>query len=141
MGIICQMWNTSKEETMDLSNARAAIEQNGAKLGAALTARDYRAAAALYAEDAQLLPPDAPIITGRSAIKAFWSEAVPALGVQSATFKTLDVTLSGDQAVEVGTVHIVTAGGPVTVKFLVTWKRGTDGVWQIHRDMWNGMPG
>lgn len=125
---------------MDLSNARTAIEDCGAKLGAALAARDYRAAAALYSEDALLLPPDAPIIMGRAAIAEFWSEAVPALGVKGAQFTTIDVTSSGDMAVEVGTVRLELEAGAVVVKYVVAWKRGGDGVWRLHRDIWNGTP-
>lgn len=125
---------------MDLSHARKPIEEEGAKLAAALTRRDFDAAAALYTDDAQLLPPDAPIIHGRAAVKAFWSEAVPAMSVKSATFNTLDVISSGDLAVEVGTARIETTGGVASIKYVVAWKRGGDGRWRLHRDIWNGVP-
>lgn len=126
---------------MDLSNARGAIEEEGAKLAAALTRRDFENAAALYTDDAQLLAPDAPIIAGRAAVKAFWAEAVPAMAVETAAFTTLDVISSGDLAVEVGTARIDTSGGIANIKYVVTWKRGGDGRWRLHRDIWNGLPG
>lgn len=125
---------------MDLSNARRAIEEEGAKLAAALTRRDFENAAALYTDDAELLPPDAPIIAGRAAVKAFWAEAVPEMAVKTATFTTLDVISSGDLAVEVGTARIDTSGGIANIKYVVAWKRGSDGRWRLHRDIWNAMP-
>ena len=126
---------------MDQSNARRAIEEAGARLGAALTTKNFKAAAALYTEDGQVLPPAGPIITGRGAIEEFWGQAVAALGLTSATLKTLEVTSSGDMAIEIGTAVLTTSTGRDNVKFMVAWRRGSDGVWRLHRDIWNGMPG
>jgi ketosteroid isomerase-like protein len=125
---------------MDASNARKAIEDGGRKLGEALTAKDFAAAAALYTDNGQVLPPDGPIITGRAAIGEFWQGAATALGIVSATLKTEEVISTGDLATEVGTAVLKLVGGEAKVKFVVVWQRGTDGTWRLHRDIWNGMP-
>ncbi|HRD76812.1 MAG TPA: DUF4440 domain-containing protein [Hyphomicrobiaceae bacterium] len=122
---------------MDASNARTAIEKGGKALGEALTARNAKAAAALYTEDAMLLPPDSPIVKGRAAIEQFWGAAVAALDLKSASLSTLDVTSVGDSAIEVGTATLLLPSGPANVKFVVAWKRGADGAWRLHRDIWN----
>ena len=126
---------------MDKSSARKAIEDGGAALGKALTAKDFKAAAALYTEDAQVLAPDAAVVSGRRAIEAFWKQAAGALGLEKATLQTVEVESSGDLAVEVGTARLETAGGVANVKYVVSWRRGGDGAWRLHRDIWNGLPG
>ena len=58
---------------MDHSAVRKSIEDGGRRLGEALTARNFAAAAALYTEDGQVLPPDGPIVGGgRAGIAEFW---------------------------------------------------------------------
>ena len=128
---------------MDLATVRKAIENGGHRLAAALTAKDYAAAAALYTDDAKLFPPDGPIVTGgQAAIAGFWKEAAAALGLKSAILKTLEVeVLSPDSACEVGEAALDLASGPARVKFVVVWKKGADGAWRLHRDIWNGYPG
>ena len=127
---------------MDQVNVRKAIEEGGRRLGAALTAKDFAAAAALYTEDAKVLPPDGPIVGGgRTAIAEFWQAAVAALDLQSATLKTLDVEVTGpDSACEIGEATLQLASGAARVKVLVVWKKGADGQWRLHRDIWNGYP-
>lgn len=123
-----------------MSDVRKAIEDGGRKLGAALTAKDFDAAARLYTEDAALLPPNAPVIRGRAAIGVFWRDAAAALGLVSASLKTEEVTVSGDMAVEVGSAALTLATGVAHVKFMVAWRRDGDGVWRLHRDIWNALP-
>ena len=127
---------------MDQATVRRAIEDGGRRLGEALTSKNFSAAAALYTEDGQVMPPDGPIVGGgRAGIAEFWKGAVAALGLQSAVLKTLEVEVSGpDSAFEVGEATLQLAGGPARVKFVVIWKKGADGQWRLHRDIWNGYP-
>ena len=48
----------------------------------------FAAVAQLYTEDAQVLPPDWPIVTGKKAIENFWKEATGSLGLIGASLKT-----------------------------------------------------
>ena len=79
-----------------------AVQDGNRRFGAAVKSKDYGSLAALYTEDAKLLPPDAPIITGRTAIKDFWTTAAAALELQNVTLKTLDLDASQDTAWEIG---------------------------------------
>ena len=79
-----------------------AVQDGNRRFGAAVKSKDYAGLAALYTEDAKLLPPDAPIIIGRMAINDFWTKAAAALELQSVTLKTLDLDASQDTAWEIG---------------------------------------
>jgi ketosteroid isomerase-like protein len=125
---------------MDISEARKAVEEGNRKLGAAVERKNYPEMASLYTDDAKVLAPDAPIVTGRKAIEDFWREAASALGLESATLKTLDLEVSEDTAYEVGQADLKLSSGQATVKYIVVWRRGDDGVWRLHRDIWNSMP-
>jgi uncharacterized protein (TIGR02246 family) len=127
---------------MDQNSVRTAIEEGGRRLGAALTAKDFAAVAALYTVDGQVLPPDGPIVGGgRAGIADFWKAADAGLGLKSASLKTLEVGLAGpDTAWEVGEALLELASGPARVKFVVVWKKDADGQWRLHRDIWNGFP-
>jgi ketosteroid isomerase-like protein len=115
---------------------RAAIDEGNRKFSAAVSAKDYGAMAALYTETAKLLPPDAPIISGRKAIEEFWRAAATKLGVTGATLTTVDLDVAGDMACEVGEAALALASGTTKVKYLVVW-RNQGGTWRLHRDMWN----
>lgn len=126
---------------MDISSVRKSVEEANRNLGSALARKSYPDVAALYTENAKVLAPDAPIVTGRSAIEGFWREAAGASGIVGATLTTLDLEVAGDTAYEVGEAALALSSGQgPRVKYVVVWKRGDDSVWRIHRDIWNTMP-
>jgi ketosteroid isomerase-like protein len=126
---------------MDTAVVRRAVDEANRRLGEAASRHDAAAMAASYTEDARLLPPDAPIITGRAGIRDFWAAALPALGVKTAVLKTLELTVhNAEAATEVGEALLVLTGGPAKLKYVVGWRRGSDGAWQLALDIWNAVP-
>jgi ketosteroid isomerase-like protein len=125
---------------MSVGEVRKAVEEGNRKFGAAVQRKDYAELASLYTDDAKVLAPDAPIVTGRKAIEDFWRDAASALGLVSATLKTLDLEISENTAYEVGQADLKLSSGQATVKYVVVWRRGADGAWRLHRDIWNSMP-
>jgi ketosteroid isomerase-like protein len=125
---------------MDISSVRKAVEEGNRKLGSALERKSYGEIAALYTDDAKVLPPDAPIVSGKDAIASFWQEAAISLGLLGATLNTLDLEVAGDTAYEVGEAQLETTNGPAKVKYVVVWRQREDGIWRLHRDIWNSMP-
>ncbi|MGE0031338.1 MAG: DUF4440 domain-containing protein [Steroidobacteraceae bacterium] len=101
------------------------------------TANDAAGIAALYTEDAQLLPPDLEIVSGRAAIQEFFARTNPpgSAGIEIATVET---HVFGDYAHRQGSFLLKGPdGGTVRAgKFLELWKK-VDGRWLIHRDMWS----
>ena len=134
----------SKGKDEGVREARTAIEAANAKFSEAFARGDAKALAAMYTADAIAFPPDSEMIRGNEAIGNFWKTTRDS-GVQSATLTTVDVGRSGDVAYEVGKVSlsIQPAGKEPTTaaaKYLVVWKRQSDGSWKLHRDIWNSLP-
>jgi len=134
----------SKSKNAGVNEARAGIEAANAKFSAAFEHGDAATVAALYTQDAIVLPPDGEMVKGRQAIGEFW-KATSKSGVKSAKLTTVDVGRSGDIAYEVGTVLLTVqpeGKEPATAsaKYLVVWKRQADGSWRLHRDIWNSLP-
>ena len=118
---------------------KATIERLNAEFAAAFNKGDAAAVAAMYAEDAVVLPPGADMIRGRDAIRAFWAHM--AEQAQDAKLSTVDVKpLGPDAAREIGTFSLRTKGQQpqeVSGKYVVVWqKAGND--WKLATDIWNG---
>ncbi len=123
------------------ADATSEIETAQASWEAAFEAGDgAAAAAAVFTEDARLLPPDGPVVEGREAIGKFWQGLMDA-GVHSLDLGLIAVEINGDTMIETGTwaVKAPSDQGEVDAagKALVVWKKGDDGAWRMSQDMWN----
>lgn len=124
------------------TSADAAVLRDGTKAWVdAYNAGDADSIVAMYAEDAVLMPPDAPLAKGHEAIRSF-------LAADIASFKANGVTLvlgeestgvSGNTGWHSGTFKVNGAGGATvgTGKYLEIWRK-TDGKWLMVHDIWNG---
>jgi ketosteroid isomerase-like protein len=120
-----------------MPTSREDIAAANKRFGACVERRDFSGLAACYSDDAQLLPPGSPVVAGRKAIATFWEGAAASLGLKAATLITRELEVHGDTANEIGDAVLKTAKGETRVKYMVTWKREADGIWKMHRDMWN----
>ncbi len=123
--------------TFAQEDVATAIKAGNAKLMQALADEDAAAATNCYTADAQLLPPGAPMVEGHDAIKQYWTAGIGA-GAGGLKLVSGEVRDWDDEAYEVGTYTISLEDGTVvdTGKYIVLWKR-VDGVWKLHRDIWN----
>lgn len=101
---------------------------------------DAAGAVAVYTDDATILPPGSPRVSGRDGIQAFWQGAMDS-GVRAVDLHTDDLEVAGDMAREIGTATLTirAVGGAeqtATAKFVVVWAR-RDGDWRWHTDIWN----
>jgi uncharacterized protein (TIGR02246 family) len=129
------------KEEMDVEKVRVAIEEGSLKVGEVVRQGDAAALAALYTDDATLLPPDSEMIQGKQGIEAFWSQGIK-MGIKDLVLTTLDVFGSGDLAYEIGkfTLTVQPEGQePVEQKgkYVVVWKQAADGSWKLHVDIFN----
>jgi len=104
-------------------------------------ARDAEGVAALYTENAILLPPAHPLIRGRQNIQGYWQAFLDA-GASDARLKSVQIVSSGDLAYEIGEYSAMMpqpSGGtaPGTGKYLVVFERQPDGKFQMAADMFS----
>ena len=107
----------------------------------AIARGDAAACAAVYTEDAKVLPPDSPAMTGKQAAQGLWQSIID-MGVKGVSLQTLELEEMGDRAVERGaaTIDIQDEDGQTmqaSAKFIVLWRRQADGAWKWHWDCFN----
>ncbi len=91
----------------------------------------------VYTPDARILPPGAPMISGRDNIKGFWKQAIAGMGLKSAKLTVVEAETAGESVVEIGRADLTVGDGSiVTVKYVVHWKQ-EDGAWKWNVDIWN----
>jgi uncharacterized protein (TIGR02246 family) len=121
-----------------VAQSKATIEKLNDAWTAAFNKGDAAAVAALYTEDAYVLPPGSAVVKGRAAIEGFWRQA--AQQISDAKLTTIDVLPLGRSAArEIGTVTLKTKSQPpqeVVGKYVVVWRKiGRD--WKLATDIWN----
>jgi ketosteroid isomerase-like protein len=90
----------------------------------------------MYSSDAEILPPDEPVIAGPEAIQAFWQAYGPG---------QVRIQLGKTEAWKIGELwfregayqaQFQNEGEPRVGKFIELWKR-ENGNWLMYRQMWN----
>jgi uncharacterized protein (TIGR02246 family) len=121
----------------------AAIRTADATTLKAAQAKDVDHVVINYAEDATWLPPNAPTVHGRDAIRAGWAQflASPNLTIDWQITK-LDVSHSGDLAYVLYSYQLTMQGPngkPISDhgKDLAVWQKQSDGSWKMVADAYN----
>jgi ketosteroid isomerase-like protein len=130
------------EETETLKPATVEeLGQMNRDFAAALTAKDAVAAAMVYDENASILPPNEPIVSGRANIQAYWQGAIDA-GIIDASVKTIDAKSNGDLGYEIG-MFTMRFNGPnndtiiEAGKYTEILERNSEGKWISTYGMWS----
>ena len=114
------------------------IRANARDFAAAFNKGDAAAIAAMYTDDATVLPQGEPMVKGHTAIQNLWAKVIKDFG--DAKLTTVEVHTMGEvMAYEIGTVTAKTKASPpqdVAGKYVVVWKRsGT--TWKLAADIFN----
>ena len=121
------------------------LDKVTSELVAAFNAEDAARAALVYAEDAVLMPPNMPMVKGRTAIEAHFAKEFAATDM-TLHLKPIASTIEGSQGFGIGTSAFtlkrggaspsVTGGTVETGKYVLVFKQvGTD--WKIAYDIFN----
>jgi len=118
----------------------AAIDAKNNALIHAFKQRDAAQVAAIYADDATLMPPHNDVLRGREAIERFFRKGI-GMGVHDFRIETTEVDAREDLAYEVGRFQrrISTVRGDEltdTCKYVMLWRRHAEG-WRPQSDIWN----
>lgn len=124
-----------------MEEIRKAIEKGNLEFGKCVRAGDAAALAALYTEDACLMPPNSEMVLGRKAVEGFWGAAIPGLGLKDAILTTVDLAGGDDTVAELGKFVLKTQPegqepGENRGNYVVIWKRTHEG-WKLHWDIFN----
>ena len=121
--------------TADVTQIRALTEE----WVRASLARDWDGLTALLTDDVVLLPPDAPVVAGKPAARAFF-EAFPAIR----TFTAIPIAAEGQPELAWArgsfTMTIEPAPGQrvsMVGKWAATYRKQADGTWRCASDTWN----
>jgi len=129
----------------EASASRIELGQMNRDFAAALNAKDAKAAAALYTEDAVLIPPGEPIVQGRAAIEEYWRGALESGGIRDVSVETMDAHSSGSLGYETGS-FVLTVNGPDGQpvvdrgRYVELLRRESDGTWRSTHGIWNAAP-
>ncbi len=120
----------------------SAIRDLDAQWSNAAAANDLERTVSYYADDASLLPPNAPIATGKQAIRAAWASMLGPDVAVSWQVSKVEVARSGDLAYSIGAYQLTMKdpqGKPVTDrgKLVEVWKKQADGKWKTVADIFN----
>ena len=122
------------------SKTDPALSKIAADFGAAVTAGNAAKTATFYTADATFMPPNEPVVKGRSNIQAWFQKQIDA-GASSLKLQPTESRISGDLAFEAGTYTfgIKPKTGDAmtdTGKYIVVLKKeGSE--WKISHDIFN----
>ena len=120
------------------------LSQMNKDFAKALNDKDAMAASLLYSENASLLPPNEPIVTGRENIQKYWQAALDA-GTTNVSVSTISTGSDGDLGYEIGRFQLSYPGadGKMIVekgKYTELLKRTDNGKWISILGIWNSDP-
>jgi uncharacterized protein (TIGR02246 family) len=126
--------------TAEAASTKAAIDAANQKWLAAFNKGDAAGVAALYDDQATVLPPGSDMVQGRAAIEKFWAAAMQS-GLKNPSLQTVTLEQFGNAAREIGRVSADALNAqkqPVHIegKYVVLWKR-VKGAWVLDTDIWN----
>jgi len=102
----------------------------------ALANGDAAGVAAQYTEDAQLLPPNADLVTGKQEIQNVMQGFIDS-GVTGLNLESTEIEGIGNKAYEVGKYTLSVNEQVVdNGKYIVIWKKDGE-QWKLHRDIFN----
>lgn len=124
--------------TRDVAADREQVAAAARRVVDALSRNDAPGLLAEYG-DAIIMAPGAPMVQGKQAVTKYVTDLLAAVKFQDVVGNVVDVTVSGDLAVETATFSwtIVPPGGapPITQKgkYVHVWLRGGDRAWKVIR--------
>ncbi len=135
---------TEQPETVDEQAVIDTLASLAQQFSQAYMEGDVQAMTALYTDDAVLFPGNSEYIRGKEAIARYWT-LPEGRRITHHKLIPVEVEVSGAMASDFGHYEISgendgAAWGPVNGKYVVVWKRGEDGRWRMHLDMWNSRP-
>lgn len=132
--VACVLALAACQPKADTTADKAAVQAAAEAWPSAYNEKNAEGVAAVYSDDAEILPPGSPAVSGHDAILAFFKNDIATQWAKiSITTDSSDV--AGDWAWRAGAWSV--EGPPaLTGKYVEVWHRTSAG-WKLHRDIWN----
>lgn len=134
---------TPSPPATDVAGDVASVRREGQAYLAALRTNDIDSIAAHWTDSTVIMPPNAPILRGREAVRAWVVAFLDQMRLVDGRFMESEVAISGDLALERVAFQLTVqpVGGGETVvdvgKGLHVYRRQSDGSWRLVMDIWN----
>lgn len=141
MFVLAALFTTFAHESFADDLLQQAIQAREDHWSAAFNAHDENGLAAIYGEDAVLLPPGSLPVKGRAEIGKTLASLFPQ--IEDLKLVADEVRpLGPDHAVEIGHSEYQAVGkdgklSPTTANYVVVWHKANDGVWYYVTDIFN----
>ena len=131
------------EDQGDPAADEAAIREQTEALIAAFRAGHAPSAAAVFAPDGAMDPPNQRPVVGTAAITAWGERMMTGMTMVDGAVTVDEVQVADDWAVSRGNWAMTVAMGSDTLSdttaYMMTWRREPDGRWVVTRDIWNSV--
>ena len=134
------------ESTVDVEAEAEELMQLSRDWSAMVGSGDLEASIELWADDAVMLPPDMPMLSGKAAIREYVLGAanIPGFSIRWEP-ESAHVSRSGDMAylIERNVIEVDGENGEKIVthgKVITVWRKDADGQRKNVVDMWNAVP-
>jgi uncharacterized protein (TIGR02246 family) len=125
------------------SAEESAVRKVLSGLSAADKSGDMAAVLSHYADDAMILPPNAPVLAGQSGVRSFYEILFNNFRVDDVSFDADEIHVAGDWAFAQGFINGLltpksegTPARKLHEKFLIVLHRQSS-AWKIYRFIWN----
>jgi ketosteroid isomerase-like protein len=129
-------------QTKATSDDESALRKLDDEWSKSAGAKDVDKTISYYSDDAVVMPPNIPTLTGKEAIRTLWKSMLTPEFSGGWKATKVEVARSGDLAYVSGTYEFNEkddSGKPITDKgkFLEVWKKQADGNWKCVADMFS----
>ncbi|MGH9866965.1 MAG: YybH family protein [Candidatus Polarisedimenticolia bacterium] len=131
---------------MNVDREREALLKTDKEWAAAASTGDVDRIVSYWTNDAIVLPPGAPAIVGKQAIRAFVADSLKMPGF-SITWQSEQAVIAAghDMGYMVGTNKVTMPGADgrtvdMAGKAVTVWRKESDGAWRCVLDIWNAVP-
>ena len=116
----------------------SAVREADAAWSTAAGSKDVDKTVSFYSDDALVLPPNEPSVTGKDGIRKLWSGFLDSITTIKWRATRVEMANSGEMAVLTGVYDLTMKDGSKDRgKYCEVWKRQPDGTWKCGIDMFS----
>ena len=121
--------------------AEAEVRQASERFWSTQAQRDAAAVASQFTDGGILMVPGVADAVGRNAVRELLQKRFTDMRVENHKVEGREIQVTGDTAYEMASfaqTHVgLDASFRATGRYLLLWQREADGVWRVHRHLWN----